>query len=212
MESELTTAVINDDSSKNFLLEEVFNNFKVKEYKTKIVYGIILLLFLGLLIILFCKTYNKESSENEKEQVQKEDETVQNKGYLNLPNDPEFTKFSDIFPFSLKLNENGAIDLEHSCLDNTPPSKLLYSKEDIYQFKKVEIDEQSSNSDNIDFSVAGNFKFILHCDIKYKSKVEEAKNESETFLYIIIKKILSSLSLKRSDIQINDSFKKKLKI
>ena len=112
----------------------------------------------------------------------------------------------------MKLNENGKVDLEHSSLDNTSPSKLIYLKEDIYQFNKIELSEttDSSNSENIDFSVAGNFNFILHCDAKYKSKVEEAKSDSKKSLFLVVKKVLSSLSIKRSDIEVNESFKSKI--
>lgn len=63
--------------------------------------------------------------------------------------------------------------------DNTSPSKLIFLKEDYYQFNKLEIDQESknSNSENFELAVAGNYKFLFHCDMKYKSKVEEVKKQ-----------------------------------
>ena len=211
MDCELTTKVINnDETSTNYKYK--YYKHKIMDNKVTIIYGIILLIILCFLSVIVYKLFIKDSSQEQMVEQEKDGDPFENKHYLNLPNDPEFKKFYEIFPFSLKLNENGKADLEHSSLDNTSPSKLIYLKEDTYQFNKIELSEttDSSNSENIDFSVAGNFNFILHCDAKYKSKVEEAKSNSKKSLFLVIKKVLSSLSVKRSDIEINESFKRKI--
>lgn len=209
MESELTSKVINNDDNGIFLNDNnyQFNKYKTKENKIRIIFGIVLLFILGLVIALVYKSFIVDSSENIEEDV-----TLNNKRFLNLPSDPEFKKFYEAFPHSLKLNENGKAEYDHSALDSTSPSKLIYLKEDKYLFNKIEIEEESSssNSEIVDFSIAGNFKFLFHCDVKFKSKIEEAKKESKKSLFLIIKKVLSSLTIKRSDIEINESFKKKI--
>ena len=51
---------------------------------------------------------------------------------------------------------------------------------------------------------------IFPFQAKFKSKIEEVKNEVQKTSYIIVKKKISSLSVKRDNIEANKSFKKKI--
>lgn len=205
----MSVELLNRELNKEeFLIDDLvtkkdFVKFKIRENIFKIIGGIFSLIVLGLLLVLFYKEIIKRPSKDQKEQIREN---------INLPNDPRFKKNYKVFPFSLKIYENGVIDIERSSLENTCPSKLLFVKEDSYQLNKIELDKESrsSNSENFELALAGDLNFIFHCDMKYKSKVEESKKESIKTSYLAVKKKISSLSVKRNDTIINNAFKQKI--
>lgn len=226
MDSLLTSININNEEHEEFYLRDLaksFLKFKGRDKIFKIALWIFILIILSFLIILTCKAFNskiiieqpgqKETEEKETEEKEAEEkETGLKQIYLNLPSDPEFKKFYENFPFSILINDNEIISIDKSSLENTSPSELIYLKEDYYEFNKIEISQgsKSSNSENIDFSFSGKLDIIFHSNAKFKSKIEEVKNEVQKTSYIIVKKKISSLSVKRDNIEANKSFKKKI--
>ena len=223
MDSPLTSIKIVNEEFNFQDLTKSFLKFKCRDKIFKIVLWIFILIILSFLIVLTCKAYNskiiieqqpgqKETEETEETEKEEEKETGLKQMYLNLPSDPEFKKFYENYPFSIIINDKELISFDKSMLENTSPSKLIYLKEDYYEFNRIEISQESksSNSENIEFSFSGKFDILFHSNIKFKSKVEEVKSESQKTTYIIVKKKVSSLSVKRDDIEANPSFKKKI--
>ena len=216
MDSPLTSLNINNEELELQNLQSSFLKFKGREKIFKIILGIFSLIILCFLIILTYRAYTSkviiEQPEQKETEEKEEKDTGLKQQYLNLPNDPEFKKFYENFPFSILINDNELPSFDKSSLENTCPSKLIYLKEDYCQFSKIELSQESksSNSENIDFSLSGVIDILFHSNIKFKRKIENIKNESQDSLYIIVKKKISSLAVKRSDIKANESFKKKI--
>ena len=228
MDSPLTSIKIVNEEFNFQDLTKSFLKFKCRDKIFKIVLWIFILIILSFLIVLTCKAYNskiiieqqpgqKGTEETEEKEIEgekgaEEKETGLKQIYLNLPSDPEFKKFYENYPFSIIINDKELISFDKSMLENTSPSKLIYLKEDYYEFNRIEISQESksSNSENIEFSFSGKYDILFHSSVKFKSKVDEVKSESQKTTYIIVKKKVSSLSVKRDDIEANPSFKKKI--
>ena len=212
MKDELTTKIINNDQLIDLEFQRDFAKYKTRDNKFKIILLIFALIFLGFLLILVYKVFFIDSSNSSNSSNSSPIQTGETVECFDIPNDPAFKKIYENFPFSLKIKENGVIETDKSSLDDTSSSTLIYVKEDSYQYDRFELDQESKNSnfETIDFALSSDISYFLHCDGKYKSKVEQAKKKSIKILYYIVKKKLFSLFIKRSDIIINEAFKQKI--
>lgn len=89
--SNLTSLMIKNEEFNPLELKRDLLKFKVKEKKSKIIYGIIAFIIFSFLLILTYKVFIQDSStiiieKNEQNEEQKQE-------YFNLPKDPEFKKF-----------------------------------------------------------------------------------------------------------------------
>lgn len=205
MNKELTNKMINNEEFNISDFQSKFSKYKKRDKKYKIIFAIIISFILCLLCIIIFKLFYSSKIQIEKKEEKKE-------GQMKLSDEIEFIKYYQNFPFCLKINENGIIDFDNNSLDNAPLDKLMFEKDYDYEFSKVEIDKESkiTNSENFDLALSCNFKFLFYCDAKYKNKIDEVKKGSTKNSLLMVKKRLSTLSVKRKNIQLNDNFKKKI--
>jgi hypothetical protein len=123
---------------------------------------------------------------------------------------PEFKKYYENFPFTLTIDKNGIININYHTLEHVPVDKLSNNSINYYEFRSIEINEESkaSSSEIYDLTLSFDKDIIFHSDIKFNIKIEEITNGSKNVSYIMIKKYLGSLSIDEVDIQLKESHKK----
>lgn len=154
-----------------------------------------LLLFCLIIILLF-----KKSDENG---------TSLEKVSSTSLNDPYFKKYSEFFPFSLRVNKEGQIEIENSSLEEISVDKLSFKKENSYSLKKVEVEQELKSSYSSDFSLSIDTSF--YCDAKFQTKIKNSEGRSNKLYLIGAKYNICSLSIKRENIVFSNSFLNKIK-
>ena len=227
MENELKTGIINDedfnmiDLKNNFSIKRLFKKID-KKYKIGLAIFIAIILCLLFILIFFVfhssqapkeqKDQTKETQENKKTQERKKIEEKREIKFLNLKILPELKKYYENFPYTLTIDKNGIIDTNYVTLENASVDKLIGVEDNYYEFRSIEINEQSrtSSSENYDLTLSFDIDIIFHSDIKFNAKIEEITNGSKNVSYIIITKKLASLSIYEEDIQLRNFYKKKI--
>ena len=228
MNNELKACIINNEDSN---MKDSKNNssknrlFKKIDKKYKIGIAIFIAIILGLLCILIFFAFHsseapkvqqdqtdpKEETEEPEESEEEEEEKREIK-FLNLTIMPELEKFYKNFPYTLKMDKNGIIDINYGILYNATVDKLIGVEDYYYEFRSIEINEESktSSSENYDLTLSCDIDFVFHSDFKFNIKIEEITNGSKNISYIMIKKKLASLTILEEDIQLRDFYKKKI--
>ena len=185
----------------------IFNRYrallKMKESKYKIIIiGISLILFC-LIIIVLCQTLDK------KENPVKNEDPLDISSSSSFKNDPYFKKYSEFFPFALRADREGKIEIENSGFQEISEDKLSFIKENSYSVRKVEVEKEFKSSYNSDFSVSIDTSF--YCDAKFQRKAKESNGNSNKMYLTGGKFVICSLSVKRENIVFSESFLNKIK-
>jgi hypothetical protein len=112
---------------------------------------------------------------------------------------PEFKKYYENFPFTLAIDKNGIININYHTLEHVPVDKLSNNSINYYEFRSIEINEESkaSSSEIYDLTLSFDKDIIFHSDIKFNIKIEEITNGSKNVSYIIDKKKVSLFNYSR---------------
>lgn len=192
------------DLNKYEILEKKNGKFKKVSI---ILFSLIFCLIVLICILFLISNNNKKSDQKEEESTDKEEE----KTILLLPSDPNFKKYLDKFPSILRTTPDGKIEIETSAMqDDIPNNKLIFKEENCYSYKKVVIENQeNSNQDlSLDFSLKADLTFYF--DSKYNQKVKNVEGSSQKSTYIVVNYYISSLTMKREHVPINEYFLKKI--
>ena len=211
MESLFQNSLINNND------DEEINNFshniskKIKANKWNIInIGISLCSFFFIVILFFRDSGKKEtilkitSSTSEKNETSSQ--ITSSSSYLN---DPYFKKYSEIFPFALRTNKEGVIEIENSMFEEISEDKLSFKKENSLNYEKKEIEQESKSSYNYDFAISIDTSF--YCDGKFQRKIQETKGNLNKIYLTGAKYNNCSLSVKRENIVFSKSFLNKIK-
>ena len=182
---------------------------KIKPFKWKIIGVGIFLILVCLIIILICKTSDKNENSVKQENPVKNEDPLDISSSSSFKNDPYFKRYSEIFPFALRADSEGKIEIENSGLEEISEDKLSFIKESSYSVKKIEVEQEEKSSYNSDFSVS--IDTSVYCDAKFQRKVKESNGKSNKKYLIGGKYNICSLSVKRENIVFSKSFLNKIK-
>ena len=202
--SSLTQDKIIDDKELDLDKIENFEKKNSKFIKVSIILFSLIFCLIVIICILFLISSTKKTEEK-KESTDVEEEEEQK--VMLFPTDPNFKKYLDKFPSLLKTTSDGKIEIETSAIqDEIPNNKLIFKEENCFSYRKVIIENQDNS--NLDFSLKVDLTFYF--DSKYNQKITSVEGSSQKSTYIVVNYYLSSLTIKRENIPLNEYFLKKI--
>ena len=205
--------------NEELLEDEIKKPFK-KSYKYTMILVGLLILLIATLIIVFIYFIIKNSNKNKLDNnglFNKNNETLKNNNEtLNKDNNdfyenPEYQKFYDSLPASLKSDSEGNFHLDKSGFKYMPNNKKKYKEEHHITIDKMKSSQMSKMNGNTDASVLFDIT-ILHSYFNFLREVNEKLNESIIYESnsFVAKIIISSVTMISDELCLENSFISKI--
>ena len=120
----------------------------------------------------------------------------------------KFDKFISKFPCLLKYNNDSGIEAYNSCLNKIPLQKIKFEEENKYTVNEIKSDKKTSLINNVGVSFGIS---VLQNDVNFKGNINNPHKYKVSSKYVVVKKILYSMSISKEDISINEVYLKKIK-